>query len=248
MSEQHRRSPRRVPIRYVVLAVLTLAVVASERFGGPLTMQTLRDGLSNAASAGVSEVRDRTATGEIHLTFDDGPSLSATPEILDLLDKHRATATFFPIGNQVEGGASVLRRAVAAGHRIGNHTWDHDSLTKMSPSEFDAAVGRTRIAIERVTGTTPTCLRPPGGEIDDTARSLAEADGLAIELWDLDPEDWRRPGTQQIVRSVVDQVDDGTVVLLHDGGGNRDQTIAALSELLDVLSRRGYRFTALPGC
>lgn len=248
MREPRAQSRRRIPIRYLVVASLVLIVAGSERFGGPLTVETLRNSGTKAVSAAFDEVRDRNATGEVHLTFDDGPSLAATPRILDVLEDHGATAVFFPIGNQVEGGAEVLRRAVADGHRIGNHTWNHDRLVEVSPAEFDAAVGRTQIAIERTTGVVPRCLRPPGGEIDDAARSLADADGLSVESWDLDPRDWRRPGTDEIVRAVVDGADDGVVVLLHDGGGDRAQTVAALDELLERLGSRGYRFTALPGC
>ena len=92
-----------MPRRYLIVAVLVLVVAVSERFGGPLTVETLRDGVAKAAGAAIDEARDRTATGEIHLTFDDGPSLTATPEILELLDRYGATAVFFPIGNQVEG-------------------------------------------------------------------------------------------------------------------------------------------------
>ena len=239
---------RLVPRRYLALALVTLLVVASERFGGPLTLNAIRETVASAADAAIGEARDRRATGEIHLTFDDGPSLEYTPEILDLLADHDATAVFFPIGDQVEGGAELLRRAAAEGHGLGNHTWDHDRLESLTPWEFDAAVGRTQIAIERATGVEPSCLRPPGGVIDDTSRTRTEEYGLSVELWTVDPQDWRQPGRDSIVDEVVERAGDGAVVLLHDGGGDRSQTVAALADILDRLRDRGYRFTALPGC
>jgi len=242
-----RETRRRVPRRYVVLAGIVAIVAASERFGGPLTIDRLRAASADGAEYAVDELRNRTAVGEIHLTFDDGPT-GTTADVLDVLDRYDATAVFFPIGEQVEDHAAVLRRATDEGHRLGNHTWSHDRLVAMSPSEYDAAVGRTQIVIERATGVTPSCLRPPGGVFDEESRARAAADGLSIELWTVDPADWTSPGADVIVERVVDAASDGAVVLLHDGGGDRSQTLAALDDLLFRLSSARYRFTALPGC
>jgi peptidoglycan/xylan/chitin deacetylase (PgdA/CDA1 family) len=216
-------------------------------FGGPLTIERLRTASADGVEHAVDGLRDRTAVGEIHLTFDDGPT-GTTEKVLEVLDRYDATAVFFPIGEQVEDHAAVLRRAVDDGHRLGNHTWSHDRLVGMSPSEHDAAVGRTQIAIERATGITPSCLRPPGGALDEESRARAASAGLSIQLWTIDPADWTSPGADVIVERVVDAASDGAIVLLHDGGGDRSQTLDALDDLLLQLSSAGYRFTALPGC
>ena len=223
-------------------------VAASERFGGPLTVDALRNAVSSSTEAAADQIRDRSARGEIHLTFDDGPTPSYTAEILELLDRHDAEAVFFPIGEQVEANAGLLGRAVDDGHRLGNHTWQHDRLADLTSWEFDAAVGRTQIALERATGTTPTCLRPPGGVVDDAATRMAAEEGLSIEMWTVDPQDWQTDDPDLIARRVVDAAEDGAIVLLHDGGGDRTPTVRALETILRDLGRDGYRFTSLPGC
>lgn len=239
---------RRIPRRYLLLAVVLLAIGLSERYDGPFTVSAVGGTVGAAVDVVVDRLDRQPDLGEIHLTFDDGPSLEATPAVLDILAKYDATVVFFPIGNQVDNGAELLRRAVEEGHRIGNHTWNHDSLLGITALDFDATVGRTQDAIQRATGVAPTCLRPPGGKVDDSARALASAAGLSVELWNVDPEDWKRPGASTIEAGVVDLAEPGDVVLLHDGGGDRDQTISALDGILDRLSEAGYRFTPLPGC
>lgn len=217
---------------------------------GPLTLQALRDAVAAGATATTSELTTTEGSGadEIHLTFDDGPNSRFTPQILDLLAQYDAKAVFFNIGNQVEGNADLLRRLVDEGHKVGNHTWDHASLDGMSEGTFADEIGRTQDAIERVTGVRPSCLRPPYGATDDTTRARAEAAGLTVELWNVDPQDWARPGTDVIVANVVQHAGGGDVVLMHDGGGDREQTIAALGQVLEQLSAEGYRFTPIPGC
>ncbi|MEQ8436937.1 MAG: polysaccharide deacetylase family protein [Ilumatobacter fluminis] len=239
---------RRLPRRYLVVAAFVFVVAASERFGGPLTVDAVRGAVSSGTEAAADQLRYRNARGEIHLTFDDGPTPAYTDEILELLDRYDAEAVFFPIGEQVEPNAALLERAVDDGHRLGNHTWAHDRLADLTAWEFDAAVGRTQIAVGRATGTVPTCLRPPEGVIDDAAADMAAAEGLSVELWTLDPLDWQTDDADAIARRVIDGAADGAVVLLHDGGGDRDPTVDALGTILRDLSRDGYRFTVLPGC
>ena len=235
-------------MRYVIPAVAFALVMGSERWDGPFTFKALqRAGASAAGVASADPLADREV-GDIHLTFDDGPHLTWTPEILDVLAEHDAVATFFPIGNQVDGGSALLRRAVTEGHRIGNHTWAHDRLVGIDATRFDDVVGRTSDAISEATGVSPTCLRPPGGEIDGSAQALARSRGLSVEMWTIDPQDWRGPGATAIVDHVVARVSAGDVVLLHDGGGDRSQTVTALDQLLSRLGRAGFTFAALPDC
>ncbi len=228
--------------------MLLVVVVVAWFQDGPPTPDHVSAGDEIESEAYVAPDVRPAAVGEVHFTFDDGPSLTNTGRILDVLAKHDATAVFFPIGNQVAGGAELLRRAVADGHRIGNHTWNHDSLDGISAAGFDATVGQTQAAIERATGVVPRCLRPPKGAIDADTRARAAELGMSVELWTVDPQDWRRPGGNAITLAVLDKVDDGDVVLLHDGGGSDDGTIAALDAILGELAGRGFRFTAIPGC
>lgn len=239
---------RRVKKRYVALVIVVALVMGSERWDGPFTFESLQRAGAEATGATPDDELSEREVGEVYLTFDDGPHLTWTPAVLDVLAQHRSTATFFPIGNQVDGGAELLRRAVEDGHKIGNHTWDHDRLVGIAPTAFDLSVGRTRDAIRRATGVAPTCLRPPQGVIDDATRELAVSAGLSVELWTIDPQDWTEPGAGAIVDDVIGQVDAGAVILLHDGGGDRGQTVRAVDELLDRLGRAGFSFRALPGC
>lgn len=183
----------------------------------------------------------------VHLTFDDGPA-AATPAMLDLLRRHGARATFFVLGSQVDGGAGVMRRIVAEGHRVGNHTWSHPSLAGISASSFASQIGRTQDAVHRTTGIRPTCLRPPYGSMDSNTVPRASAMGLQVVMWTVDPQDWRRPGAGVIAARVVNNVRPGSIVVLHDGGGERSQTVAVLDVILSALRARGYRFTPVPGC
>jgi len=184
----------------------------------------------------------------VYLTFDDGPSGGWTQQVLDLLAQYDARATFFVIGQQVEGGAGQVRAAAQSGHYIANHTWDHVNLTNVDGGQFLDEVERTRQSILRVAGDLFTLdrdvryLRPPYGAISAAERQQAADLGYAVVLWDVDPQDWRRPGVDAIVANVVANVFPGAIVLMHDGGGERSQSIAALAQILERLSGQGYKF------
>lgn len=265
------KSHRRFPRRWIAAVVIVTAIVASERWGGPLSLENIRSGVSSAAETvsdrfGLDnddqsvdmpdpvvnvEVTAAAPDGDgpvVYLTFDDGPHLAYTPQILDTLAEHDAKAVFFPIGNQVAAGTALLQRAVAEGHRVGNHTWNHDRLAGISTDRFNTVVGRTQSAIATAAGTTPVCLRPPGGKTDGRTAQLSHDAGLRVVMWTVDPSDWSTPGASAIADRVLEHAGDGDIVLLHDGGGDRAQTVEALDRILDELSDRGFRFPVLPGC
>jgi peptidoglycan/xylan/chitin deacetylase (PgdA/CDA1 family) len=181
----------------------------------------------------------------VYLTFDDGPTPTWTPRVLDLLARYRARATFFVVGRSAATWPGLVRRAYVAGHGIGNHTWSHRRLTGLRDAGLTAEVGATSAVIGRATGARPRCLRPPYGTVDAASAYRARALGLRLTMWDVDPYDWRRPGAGVIAGRVLSRVRSGDVVLLHDGGGDRSQTVAALQQVLASLSARGYRFRAL---
>lgn len=238
------------PTRRAVAAFQVDAGTAPDGIVGPITLQALRDAAAAGAPATTRTLTESGSTtgNEIHLTFDDGPNAEFTPQILDLLAQYDARAVFFNIGNQVESGADILRRLVDEGHRVGNHTWSHPSLDGISAAGFQDEIGRTQDAIEDATGVRPTCLRPPYGATDGSTRDRAAELGLTVELWNVDPQDWARPGVDAIVSNVIEHAGPGDVVLMHDGGGDRDQTIAALGQILEHFSSRGVSFTPVPGC
>jgi peptidoglycan-N-acetylglucosamine deacetylase len=185
---------------------------------------------------------------EVHLTFDDGPNPTYTPQILDLLAAYDAEATFFMVGQQVADHPQIAERVSAAGHTIGNHTRSHARLTEVDEATFTHELLDTQGVIEDTVGGAPSCLRPPFGARDGSVNQTAADLGLRMAMWDVDPRDWERPGTDAIVDHVLREVGPGDVVLLHDGFRDRSQTVAALERILEQLSGQGYRFTAMPDC
>jgi peptidoglycan/xylan/chitin deacetylase (PgdA/CDA1 family) len=185
------------------------------------------------------------AAGVVYLTFDDGPTPAWTPRVLELLARHGAQATFFAVGRNAAAHPELVRQAYAAGHGVGNHTWTHRRLTRLDAGALEAEVGATSAAIQRATGAPVRCLRPPYATVDAASAGRARALGLRLTMWDLDTGDWRRPGAGVIAGRVLDRVRSGDVVLMHDGGGDRSQTVAALQQVLPSLSARGFRFSSL---
>jgi peptidoglycan-N-acetylglucosamine deacetylase len=183
--------------------------------------------------------------GVVYLTFDDGPSPAWTPRVLELLARYRARATFFVLGRNAAAYPELVRQEFAAGHGVGNHTWSHRRLTGLTGDRLAEEVGTTGAAIQRATGAPVRCLRPPYATVDPASAGRVRALGLRLVLWDVDTNDWLRPGAGVIAGRVLGRVRAGDVVLLHDGGGDRGQTVAALEQVLASLSARGFRFGAL---
>lgn len=177
-------------------------------------------------------VRTGTGGGTVSLTFDDGPSPTWTPRVLDLLDQYDARATFFLVGSQVVAHPDLARAIVARGHQVAGHTMDHRDLTGLPSSLWDRQVDQANALIERTTGQPVTCVRPPHGRHDGTVDARLGERGLDVAMWTLDPQDWARPGAEVIADRVLADLRPGAVVLLHDGGGDRSQTVAALERIL----------------
>jgi peptidoglycan/xylan/chitin deacetylase (PgdA/CDA1 family) len=188
----------------------------------------------------------QTARHVVALTFDDGPSIY-TAQILAILQTHHAHATFFVVGYEVPPNAKVLETMARDGDEIGNHTYTHPNLTWLSTSGVEAQLERTQTVVYSATFVTPCWFRPPDGSYDMTVTSAAAALGLRGVLWSVDPQDWSLPGAWAISQRVLAAVQPGSIILLHDGGGNRSETVAALPLILDGLARQGYRVETVSG-
>ncbi|MFF2349689.1 polysaccharide deacetylase family protein [Kitasatospora sp. NPDC058115] len=187
-----------------------------------------------------------TASGgrTVALTFDDGPG-PATGQVLDLLAQYGARATFCLIGRQAVADPATVKRILAAGHRLCDHTVDHPQPFAAFPHDRavqEIADGRRMIVQAGGPDTEVGWFRAPGGAFTPDNRAIAADHGLRPLGWSVDPRDWSRPGTAAIVSAVQDRLRPGGVVLLHDGGGDRTQTVAALRQLLPWLTAQGYRF------
>lgn len=178
----------------------------------------------------------------IALTIDDGPSPVYTPQVLDLLAEYRVTATFSMIGIHVAAYPHLARGVAAAGHRIANHTWNHADLAGMPAHRVRDELTRATEAIHEATGVQPTLFRAPYGAWTPTVIRECERMRMVPLDWSVDPRDWSRPGVRHIVNDIMDNTRPGSIILEHDGGGNRSQTVAALRIILPRLLREGYQF------
>ena len=180
-------------------------------------------------------------TGEkvIYLTFDDGQATPYTAQILEVLAQYDARATFFILGQQLARFPDARQAQVSAGHTLANHTWGHLSLDGIGRQMFFEEILRTQ---ELLGADATLCLRPPYGAADAFTRVWAEEVGLRIVMWDIDTRDWARPGVPDITSSILSNAHPGAIILMHDGGGNRSQTVDALDAALSELSEQGYRF------
>jgi peptidoglycan/xylan/chitin deacetylase (PgdA/CDA1 family) len=182
---------------------------------------------------------------EVALTFDDGP-WPDTPQFLDILEREHVVATFFQIGEQVGTyGPAVDRRMLADGDIIGDHTWNHADVS--GDGSFAAGeISSAAAAIRNLTGFNPCLFRAPGGAVSGALISEARSMGFLTIQWDVDPRDWSRPGTDSIYNTVVGTAQNGSIILQHDGGGDRSETLAALPREIATLRSRGYKFVTIP--
>jgi peptidoglycan-N-acetylglucosamine deacetylase len=179
----------------------------------------------------------------VALTIDDGPSPVYTPQILKILRHYGITASFSMIGRNAAAFRAVAREVAAAGHMIVNHTWNHDNLGYLPAAAVQDEISQATDAIHAATGERPSMFRAPYGVWPPAVFSYCAKAGLTPLAWSVDPRDWSRPGIRAIVRDVVADTRTGSIILEHDGGGNRSQTVAALKIWLPRLLDAGYKFT-----
>jgi peptidoglycan/xylan/chitin deacetylase (PgdA/CDA1 family) len=192
-------------------------------------------------------VGNRSATKCIAITFDDGPHPVYTPKILEILEKYDAKATFFMIGQNVKKYENLVKEVHLKGHEIGNHTYTHPDLRKISASGFLDEIEETKILIEKITGTAPKLFRPPGGYLNnDIVNILESQQGIPVLWsWRQDTRDWECPDSDSIVESVIRNLKDGDIILFHDFNAKNSPTPAALEKILSDLSGKGYKFVTV---
>lgn len=175
----------------------------------------------------------------VALTFDDGPRRSTTGELLDGLAQRGVHATFFLVGEMLEGNGDLVERMAAEGHQIGVHTYDHVWLTELSAVDFEKQVGRTRRLLTEMVGEGSYWLRPPYGGVD---RGVEKRAGSPVILWSVDPEDWDDKNVTRIVEHIVSNVRDGDIILLHD---IYPSSVEAALQVVDRLQERGFLFATV---
>ena len=179
----------------------------------------------------------------IALTFDDGPDEKLTPRLLDLLAQHHVHATFFVLGENAVAHPEILQRAVREGHEIGNHSWSHPNLAKMSEENVRSQIKRTEELIASTIGSRSTLFRPPYGSLTEHQKRFVHNElGYEIILWEVDPFDWKRPGPSIVSSRILKETRPGAIVLAHD---IHAQTIQAMPETLTGLEAKGFKFVTV---
>src|SRR6201997_173368 len=179
----------------------------------------------------------------IAMTFDDGPHATNTPKLLEMAADRHIKLTFFVLGECVEQNPDVLRQEVAEGHEIGNHSWSHPNLAKLSDEAVRSQLRRTEDLIFKTAGIKPKLMRPPYGELTKRQRILVNHEfGYKVILWDVDPLDWKRPGPNVVAQRIVAGARPGSIILSHD---IHPPTIAAMPQVFDALLAKGFKFVTV---
>ena len=182
---------------------------------------------------------------EIALSFDDGPHPRLTPVILDILAEYGIRATFFMVGENVGYYPDAARAVVEAGHEIGNHTFSHRRFGRMNEADMRREIVSCEEAIASLTESPVRFIRPPEGEMSDTVRQVAGSLNYRIVLWDVDTRDWAHTPPDAIARHILDTVQAGDIILMHDFIGYNSPTPEALRTVIPALLERGYRFVTV---
>src|SRR5438477_1439408 len=189
---------------------------------------------------------------QVAITFDDGPDPRWTPKILDILKAANVKATFFVVGVNAERYPELVRRIVNEGHEVGNHTYYHPNLALCWPEHIRLELNATQLLLETITGRATTLFRPPYAADTQPAQlseltplQIAQELNYLVVLENIDPQDWAKPGAEIILQRVKQQRRDGSIILLHDAGGDRSQTVAALPKILEWLHTRGDTVVSL---
>ncbi len=230
------------------LAAVVAAVVVS-CFGQAITGPPASAAACPDPIRAVLDTTPATADRTVALTFDDGPLPQSTPAVLDVLRARGVKATFFVTGSNASRHPDLVARIVGEGHAIGNHTWSHPDLSRLSPAEQVAEIERTTQAIVDASGTYPCFFRGPYGIHHSAAiAGLAWDRGMTVVDWSIDTQDWTTPSgwspsfQQQIVAGATSSAGDHPIVLMHDGGGYRQNTVAAIDQIISSYASRGYTF------
>jgi peptidoglycan/xylan/chitin deacetylase (PgdA/CDA1 family) len=219
-------------------------IVASACWPSVASASPLRYRIVGCRSHGNAVYRQGPPLREVAIGFDDGP-WTQTPEFVSMLERAGARATFFMIGRQIgPTWRATMLRELRDGDVLGDHTFSHPDLTRTS--DVRGQLLSTIAAIRAQTGYTPCVFRPPYGAVDETVVHDASELGLATVTWNVAPADWSEPGTAAIEQRVLQQVRPGSIVISHDGGGPRGQTLAAYPAIISALRERGYRIVTIP--
>jgi peptidoglycan/xylan/chitin deacetylase (PgdA/CDA1 family)/sulfur carrier protein ThiS len=242
-TEHAKRIVERIPGRHLGNPERTLRRFRIKR----ITIEGVISG--EVASVREVPVGRGVAHGEVALTFDDGPWPVQTRQVLRILERRHVPATFFMVGYLVDRYPGIVRSVADAGMRIGDHSWDHPvdpPLADLTRARVAEEIGKTADALSSL-GIEPRLFRPPGGSYDGAVLQETEREHMRLVTWSVDPRDWSpRSSVREIVHRVLRAVEPGSIVLMHDGGGDRSRTIRALPRIIRGIRRMGLHLVAIP--
>jgi len=179
----------------------------------------------------------------VYLTFDDGPDPVNTPIILDILKKYNVKVTFFVLGHKAQKNPALIKRIKYDGHILGNHTFTHIDGTVVDLKKIRAEINSTHQLLQTICGVKVTLFRPPFGFFNWRVFAAAKSRGYQIALWTFDLSDWSVHSSDQYVKTVAENLADGAIILMHDGGPKREALIEALPKIIELIKKRGYKFS-----
>lgn len=186
---------------------------------------------------------------QVALTFDDVPDPRFTGKVLDILKQHQVKATFFAVGERAGKHPELMKRIHEEGHAIGNHSYNHAQLSKLSLDKFKSQIERTNTILKSLTGVDPRLIRPPYGDINEQQLQWARKHGYKVVNWNVDSLDWKGLNKEEVKHNILSAVGSGSIVLQHAGGGvgsDLTGTIEALPDIITELQRKGYSLVTLP--
>jgi len=196
-----------------------------------------------ASALNESQVHKIAAKGTVALTFDDGPTEKYTPQILAILKKYNIKATFFMVGMNAKAHPDLVKMVLADGHAINSHSMTHPMLTKLSDKKLQWEVAEPSVVIYDTIGKKPLCLRYPFGASNEHVRAVIRANGMVPVPMGWNSFDYNRPGVDKIVSWVMKNAHSGQVFLFHDGFDKREQTVAALPQIIEGIQKKGLGFS-----
>ncbi|WP_046175961.1 polysaccharide deacetylase family protein [Domibacillus indicus] len=192
----------------------------------------------------INEVK--TSKKAIAITFDDGPNPVYTPQVLEIFSEHGSKATFFMIGEQINAHPDMARRAAEQGHEIGNHTYSHAKLSELNRQDCVKEIARNEVITEKITGQKPVVFRPPYLDYSEETESVIQEKGYPmIGALNLGARDWEQPGADFIFNETVKWAGNGSILIFHDGYGDRSQTIEAVRKLVPELKAQNYELVTV---
>ena len=210
----------------------------AKRMNNPSSMPTVPP-----AGAKVSYSQVNITQPVVAMTFDDGPHPSLTPKLLDILKARNIKCTFFVIGKNAQMYPNIIRRMIAEGHEVANHTWTHCSLTSRSDAQIRTELQQSEDALVAAANYRPHLIRPPYGAINARVKQMMFSEfGYSTIMWSVDPQDWRRPGVSVVTSRLVNGARPGAIMLAHD---IHPPTIQAMPSMFDQLLAKGYQFVTV---